>query len=144
MEIIIAYGHPNIRAIHTTTLEITRDEHLTPRGDCIIGIKADKGLADLKEETRIHLKNGKQFEVIFHLPDYDIEERVIGYGHNALSLTHSSDIVIRKSRYICNRTMLIQADKAAIDLKREFVYLLQDSKTEMIVKIIPKDKNFMG
>ncbi len=35
------YGHPNIKATHVKTLEITKDDGLSERGDCIIGIKAD-------------------------------------------------------------------------------------------------------
>ena len=41
MEIVIARGHPNIRATHKTTLEVTKEKELSPRGDCIIGICAD-------------------------------------------------------------------------------------------------------
>ncbi|HIP58595.1 MAG TPA: DUF371 domain-containing protein, partial [Archaeoglobus profundus] len=36
-EVITAWGHPNITAKHRTTLEITKDEELSIRGDCIIG-----------------------------------------------------------------------------------------------------------
>ncbi|HIP75502.1 MAG TPA: DUF371 domain-containing protein, partial [Thermococcus paralvinellae] len=42
-EIIHCYGHENIKATHKSTLEITKEDFLTPRGDCIICIKADKG-----------------------------------------------------------------------------------------------------
>lgn len=46
-------GHVNVRARHRTTIEITRDDYLTPRGgDCIIGIKADKGLSGISPNLR--------------------------------------------------------------------------------------------
>ncbi|RLI74831.1 DUF371 domain-containing protein, partial [Archaeoglobales archaeon] len=58
-----------------------------------------------------------------------------GFGHPKLSFTHKTDIVIRKSKYICGRTLLISANKAASDLNREFVDLLKDKKTEILVII---------
>ena len=54
---VIFYGHPNIRSLHAKTIEITKDEHLTPRGDCIIGVKANKACADLDESFKHRLKS---------------------------------------------------------------------------------------
>jgi hypothetical protein len=51
------YGHPNIRSLHAKTIEITKDEHLTPRGDCIVGVKANKACADLDESFKHRLKS---------------------------------------------------------------------------------------
>ena len=44
-----AYGHPNITAKHKTTLEFTKDENLSLRGDCIVGVKADFSLSEIKK-----------------------------------------------------------------------------------------------
>jgi hypothetical protein len=33
-------GHENIRSNHQKTIEITKESHLTPSGDCIIGVNA--------------------------------------------------------------------------------------------------------
>jgi len=30
------FGHENIRSNHKKTIEITKESHLTPRGDCIV------------------------------------------------------------------------------------------------------------
>lgn len=49
MIVIKARGHPNIKATHRTTIEVTKDNYLTGRGDCILGIDADKSLKDMKE-----------------------------------------------------------------------------------------------
>ncbi len=51
------YGHPNVRSLHPKTIEITKDEHLTPRGDCIIGVRANKACADLDEALKHRLKS---------------------------------------------------------------------------------------
>ena len=44
-----AYGHPNITARHKTTLEFTKDKELSLRGDCIVGVKADFSLSEIKK-----------------------------------------------------------------------------------------------
>ncbi|MEM3446565.1 MAG: DUF371 domain-containing protein, partial [Candidatus Korarchaeum sp.] len=35
IEEILAYGHPNIRATHRTTMQVTKDEEISRRADCI-------------------------------------------------------------------------------------------------------------
>ena len=51
-EFITAFGHKNVRATHRTTLEITKDEELSVRGDCIVAVAADKGFFDLKPKFK--------------------------------------------------------------------------------------------
>ena len=46
-EIIRCRGHPLVLGTHPTTFEVTREDHLTENGNCIIGIAADKGCAGL-------------------------------------------------------------------------------------------------
>ena len=53
-----AFGHPNIQATHKTTLEFTKDEYVSLRGDCIIGIDADFDLKSLKKFIKT-FKNNK-------------------------------------------------------------------------------------
>ncbi|MHA1410910.1 MAG: DUF371 domain-containing protein, partial [Candidatus Odinarchaeia archaeon] len=47
-----ARGHENITATHPTTLEITKDMKLTPRGDCIIAVGSEKALFDFSDEIK--------------------------------------------------------------------------------------------
>ena len=47
-----AYGHPNISAKHKTTLMLTKEKHLTTKGDCIVGINAEKTLVDMPEAIK--------------------------------------------------------------------------------------------
>ncbi|MEM3427878.1 MAG: DUF371 domain-containing protein, partial [Nitrososphaerales archaeon] len=49
-------GHRNICATHKTTLEITKSTHLTHRGDCIIGVGADKACVDLDQTFKDALR----------------------------------------------------------------------------------------
>ena len=53
------FGHENIRSLHQKTIEITKEETLTPSGDCIIGVKASCGCNDLPEGIKEKLKNSK-------------------------------------------------------------------------------------
>ncbi len=121
-------GHENIRSNHQRTLEITKDSHLTPRGDCIIGVNAKSSCADLPEELKNKLKNPDS-KVNFSIKVGDEEFVMDGKGHPDLILSHTEDIVIRKSDFVCPRTLAIKCDKASDLLPRSMVKLLQDPKT---------------
>ena len=45
-------GHPMVRSLHPTTIEVTTESHLTEKGDCIIGVGATKGCLQLSEEVK--------------------------------------------------------------------------------------------
>ena len=119
MIIIKAYGDPNIRATHKTTIEITKDDHLTERGDCILGIRADRGLKDIKNFLDSH--KGKKLIVEFTVDD--LSDRVTGYLDPRLSFLDERDIVIRKSSYICKRTLMINADKSAAEIDLSLIHI---------------------
>ncbi len=135
MEVIRARGHPNVRATHRTTLEVTKDRELTPRGDCIIGVGADKSVADLNEDLKRWLKSGRAIRVEIVLPDYGLKDELIAFGSSKLTFKHERDVVIRKSDYVCDRTLAIRSNKSARDIDREIVELLKDEKTELILII---------
>jgi hypothetical protein len=121
-------GNENIRSNHKMTLEITKESHLTPRGDCIVGVNAKSSCADLPEELKNKLKNSDS-KVIFSIKAGDEEFVIEGRGHPDLILSHNEDIVIRKSDFICPRTLAVKCDKASDLLPRSMVLLLQDPKT---------------
>ncbi len=134
---IFAQGHENISAKHKTTLEVTKEGKLTPRGDCIIGVNADKSVSDIPDNLRLLLKKGLKFEIEITLPDYGLMDTLTGYGSEKLILSHPTDVVVRKSRYICPRTLLVSSNKAARDINREIVEMLKDRKTEIVVTLRP-------
>ncbi len=127
-------GHENIRSNHQKTIEITKESHLTTQGDCIVGVNAKSSCADLPEELKNKLKN-RDTQVIFSIKVEDYEFVLEGSGHPDLILTHKEDIVIRKSNFICPRTLAVKCDKASDLLPREMVSLLQDPKTRGIFTI---------
>lgn len=132
-EEIIAYGHQNITATHTTTFEITKDEKIEKDADCIIGVKANKACIDLKKEFKDALKEGKKIEI--KIEAGGIEDKIVAFGSPALKLTHPEDIVVRKSDFIDNRTLAILADKAACDLNKELVEKLKNPETKIKITL---------
>ena len=79
MEFIIhAKGHENIRGLHKTTLEITKETHLTPRGDCIIGVSADKSMQDFPEEFKEKIRKSKK--IIVEIEVGGLRDVVVGEG----------------------------------------------------------------
>ncbi|MFC6725455.1 DUF371 domain-containing protein, partial [Halobium palmae] len=45
-EVIHARGHEHVSAEHASTFEVTSDDWLTPAGDCILAVEADRVPAD--------------------------------------------------------------------------------------------------
>ena len=128
-------GNENIRSNHPKTIEITKESHLTPKGDCIVGINATSSCADLPQELKDKLKVSDT-KVTFSINVGEYEFTLEGRGHPNLILSHSEDIVIRKSDFICPRTLAVKCDKASDLLPREMVSLLQDPKTKGTFTII--------
>ena len=120
-----AWGHSNVRSTHKTTLMVTRDEELTARGDCIVAVRAEKGMKDLNPRLKDLIRNSET-RVTFTMKSGGSSFNVVGWGHPRLSLNDPKDMVIRKSGYTCGRTLMIGADKAACDIPIAFVKLLQD------------------
>ncbi|MEM3577191.1 MAG: DUF371 domain-containing protein [Candidatus Bathyarchaeia archaeon] len=133
-EVIIARGHENIRATHRSTLEITREAELTRRGDCIIAVSADKALADLSVEFKKCLLNEKA-EITMLIEADEVAETVKAFGSPKLILTHPTDVVVRKSDYVCARTLAIKADKVACDLSRRLVEKLKDPRQKVKITL---------
>jgi hypothetical protein len=128
------YGHPNIRLLHGKTIEITKDEHLTLRGDCIVGVKANKACADLDESFKHRLKSNSSV-VRIEIMVGDELILISGMGDERLSMLNTRDIVIRKTNFVCPRTMSVLCDKASSDLPRKLVNMLQDQETKGIFRI---------
>ena len=128
-------GHENIRSNHQKTIEITKESHLTPSGDCIIGVNASASCADLPSSFKKKLQNPNS-KVSFSIKVGKHEFNVEGRGHENLVLTHLDDIVIRKSTFVCPRTLAVKCDKASDLIPREMISLLQNPKTTGTFTII--------
>ena len=134
IEIIFAHGHRNIQATHKSTLEITKENQLSKKGDCIIAVSADKDITDLNPKFKGSLRN-ENAKMTMLIEAGGIVEVVNAFGSRRLILTHPTDIVVRKSSYVCSRTLAIKADKAAWDLSRKLVERLRDPKQKVRITL---------
>lgn len=136
-ETILAYGHKNIRATHESTLEITKDAQLSKKGDCIVAVSADKAVADLSLEFKESLRR-ENARMTMLIEVGETTEVVNAFGSLRLILMHPADMVVRKSSYICSRTLGIRADKAACDLSRKLVEKLRNPKRKVRIMLTVK------
>jgi len=133
-EIIYCKGHKNVRATHRSTFEITTEDFLTPRGDCIICVSADKALRDLNEEFKRALKKGAK--LLIRIKVGELLDEVTAHGSPGLNFKSEVSMVIRKSDYVDDRTLAIEANKSAGDIDRELVKKLkrgEEATVELIV-----------
>ncbi|HEU0046459.1 MAG TPA: DUF371 domain-containing protein [Nitrososphaera sp.] len=128
------YGHPNVRSLHSKTVEITRDDRLTLRGDCIIGVRASKACADLDQNLRRRLRSNDSV-VRIEIMVGDESFLINGKGDERFTLQNPHDIVIRKTGFVCPRTMSVRCDRASSDLPRKMVRMLQDTEERGIFRI---------
>jgi hypothetical protein len=134
VERVLFRGHPMVRALHPTTIEVTTEEHLSERGDCIIGVAASKGCADLAGETKDALRDDDSkvtIRVLVGRESFEVRAR----GDSRLLLTHPSDIVVRRSTFINERTVAVKAEFAAMDMPRSLVETLKDDHTMGVIEI---------
>ena len=121
-------GHKNIRSLHQKTIEITKDVHLTPRGDCIVGVNASCGCSDLPDTLKAKIRNpGARITCTINVCHHTFS--VQGRGDASLVLTHPTDIVVRKSSFTCPRTLAIKCDRASDGIPRQMIKLLQNPET---------------
>jgi uncharacterized protein len=131
---VVFYGHPNIRSLHLRTIEVTKNPNLTLRGDCIIGVRANKACKDLNPSLQRLLK--KDVSVVrLSIITGNLIYRLNGFGNSRIMLLDDQDIVIRKTNFICSRTLCVNSDKASLDIPREIIRSLQDPETRAILSI---------
>jgi len=134
VEVVEAWGHHNVKATHPTTFEITRESQITGRGDCIIAVRASRGAGQLCESFKaVAGREGARITATLQVAG--LFETVEGWGDPRLSFTNPTSFVARKSDYACDRTLMIRADKAARDLSRQMILLLQDPGRKLVLTL---------
>jgi len=118
-----ARGHPNVRARHRSTFEVTREDYLTPRGDCIIGVSSEAAAADLPGWLKDGLRRG--LPVVALLYSGGRLDAVAGWGDPRMSLSDPVRMVFRRSDYVGPETVMVRASKAAVHLDRGLVESLR-------------------
>ena len=134
-EILFAYGHRNILANHRSTFEVTKEDFLSKKGDCIFAVASDKALLDLHADFKKSLRK-KKAKIKILIKVEEIIEKITAFGHPKLILNHPTDIVVRKSNYICNRTLAIYANKSASDFSRKLVHKLKNPHQKVKIELI--------
>ena len=134
-EIVLAFGHENIRAVHPSTLMFTKEKHLSKTGDCIVAVGAEKAVTDLSFEFKEELKKPNAKLTMIIEADGSTQQ-INASGAPKLVLTNTIDMVIRKSNYISDRTLAIHADKSSNDLPREFVEKLKNPEQKIKITLI--------
>jgi hypothetical protein len=133
-EVIVAHGHENIRSTNKTTFEVTKETHLTKKGDCIIAVDATKGAVDVSQQFK-NVVRSDNAQIIIELEVDGEKETVKAWGSSGLTLTHPTDLVIRKSNFVCNRTLAIKADKTASKFSRKLVEKLQNPNQKVKITL---------
>ena len=128
VEVVRATGHEHVSADHASTVELTTDDWLTPAGDCIVGIEADRAPRDFAPAFREACRDADAtIEATFLVDDAEetLRETVTGRGDPDLALVDDRSMVGRTSGYTDDeRTVFVDADAAAGDLDRDLVAAL--------------------
>lgn len=134
-ERVRAVGHEHVAATHASTFEVTTDDYLTPAGDCILAIEADRAPADFDEAFVAACRDsGASIEATLQVGESS--ETVAGRGHEALTFASERSCVGRTSDYVDDRTVMVGADAASGDLPRALVDSLADgAPLELVIRV---------
>lgn len=136
-EWVSCWGHPLVRGTHPTTFEVTTEDHLTRQGDCIIGVRADRGAGSLSRKFRRVLADDRAV-LLTRLTAGGFSAEVHGRGSSRMTLEHPANLVWRRSRFVCPRTVAILCDHTAATLPRELIRALREGaelEVEMVAVI---------
>ncbi len=140
-EVIHARGHEHVSATHSSTFEITSDDFLTPAGDCILAIEADRTPADFDPEFVDACKDSEA-TITVTVEAGGHRDSVTGRGDPALELTNDRSAVGRTSEYVDDRTIVNEADHAAEGFDRELIDALADGAEATVTVTVDQPESF--
>lgn len=126
-----AKGHPHMRISHKSTFEITKDEEVTPAGDCIVACSADFDPVQVKE----FLESYDVFTVRFECGGVAEEVNVTSNK----DFDDERELVFRLGSYSSPRTAGIDATKAAKHFNEDLRKNIQKGST-IIITFIPYER----
>ena len=133
VEVVRAVGHEHVTAEHASTVELTTDDWLTPAGDCIVGVEADRAprgfsaafreaCRDADATIRATFAVGEPGDEAVDLAAPAHVDAIVGRGDPGLTLLDDRSMVGRTSGYTDDeRTIFVDGDGAAADLDRDLV-----------------------
>lgn len=119
-------GHPNIRASHAKTLELTGDGEITSAGTCIVGVSCrydEEALLGLRGSVRIRLTCGA------------IEDALTARVNPLFR--RGDPLIVRRGPEPAPRTFCIAASKGSSMLDRRLVAALAEPGAELAVTVEP-------
>jgi hypothetical protein len=119
-----AAGHPNIRATHRKTLELTRDAAITERATCVVGVAAElpeDELAALHGRVALTLSVG----------DQAVEVR----GRLNPAFRPGDPLVVRRAPDVTRNAVIVGADVAAAEVPRSFVTAAASPSARIAVRV---------
>ena len=119
-ERVRAVGHEHVAATHASTFEVTTDDYLTPAGDCILGIEADRAPAAFAPGF-VEACRDREATIEATVRVGERAATVLGRGHPGLTFASERSLVGRTSDHVDDRTVMVGADAAAGDLPRGLV-----------------------
>ena len=131
-EVVHATGHEHVSAEHASTFEVTTDDWLTPAGDCILAVNADRAPADFDASFRDAVQDADA-TVRVTLDVEGLTATFEGRGHPDLALTDDRSMVGRTSTHVDDRTIMLDADGAAESVDRDVVAALADGADVRVV-----------
>lgn len=138
VESLEAAGHEHVQGTHTSTLEVTTDDYLTPAGDCIVGIEATRGPRSFAPAFKdLCATADATIGCILTVGSETV--RVTGRGDPRLTLASDRSHVFRTSDYVDDRTVMVGADHAATDLPRSMIESLTNGATIQVALTVTTD-----
>ena len=133
--VIICKGHPNIRATHAKTFELTTDDTITQTGTCIIGVQCaydEDALFQLRGRVRITLKAG------------ELEDIVLARINP--SFRRGDPLIFRRNDKTQPRTFCTSASKGSSGLDRDLINALQkeDAELQIVIEALDDDQAVEG
>lgn len=126
-ERVSARGHENVTATHGSTFEVTSDDWLTPAGDCILAVEADRVPASF-DPAFVEACRSRDATITVEFAvdagERTLTETVTGHGYPELTFGGERSFVGRTSDHVDDRTVVVGADAAAADFDRDLVRVL--------------------
>lgn len=119
-ELVTARGHEHVSGAHESTFEVTTDDFLTPAGDCILGIEADRAPVSF-DDAFVEACKDSATTIRATIAVDGRTTTITGRGDPELTFESERSLVCRTSDYVDDRTVLVEADAAAADINRTMV-----------------------
>ena len=130
---VLARGHELVTLRHQTTLEVTKDDDMTGRGDCILAVSASKSASELNPALKSALREGAMLMMIIECGG--LSEKIRARGSEDMTFGDRRSMVVRRSSYLDGRTVGILADKAARDIDRELARALKERRNAVMIRL---------